>query len=51
MPRSEMYVVRYADDLVMGFQREQDAVAMHSALTERFAHFGLELHPDKTRVI
>jgi group II intron reverse transcriptase/maturase len=47
----EVYVVRYADDLVAGFQHEQDARAMHEALAERFARFGLELHPDKTRVI
>lgn len=49
--RGEMYVVRYADDFVMGFQRESDARAMRAALAERLAHFGLELHPDKTRVI
>ncbi len=47
----EMYVVRYADDFVMGFQKEQDAMAMRRALTERLAHFGLKLHPQKTRVI
>jgi len=49
--RGEVYVVRYADDLVAGFQREQDARAMHEALAERFAKFGLELHPEKTRVL
>jgi group II intron reverse transcriptase/maturase len=47
----EMYIVRYADDLVMAFQREQDARAMRKALAERLARFGLELHPDKTRVL
>ena len=47
----EMYVVRYADDLVIGFQREQDAIAMRKVLAERLAKFGLELHPDKTRVL
>lgn len=47
----EMYIVRYADDFVMGFQREQDARAMREALADRLAAFGLELHPDKTRVI
>jgi group II intron reverse transcriptase/maturase len=50
-PRGEMYVVRYADDLVMAFQKEQDARALHSALAERLARFGLELHLEKTRVI
>jgi RNA-directed DNA polymerase len=47
----EMYVVRYADDFVMAFQREQDAAAMHKALAERMTDFGLKLHPQKTRVI
>jgi RNA-directed DNA polymerase len=47
----EMYVVRYADDFVMGFQKEQDAMAMRRALAERLGHFGLKLHPQKTRVI
>ena len=49
--RGEMYFVRYADDFVMCFQMEQDARAMRAALAERLAKFGLELHPDKTRVI
>ena len=47
----EMYIVRYADDIVMAFQKEQDGIAMHKALAERFAKFGLKLHPGKTRVI
>jgi RNA-directed DNA polymerase len=49
--RGEMYIVRYADDFVMGFQHEQDAHAMREALATRLAEFGLELHPDKTRVL
>jgi len=47
----EMYIVRYADDFVMCFQREEDATAMRKALAERLGEYGLELHPDKTRVI
>jgi group II intron reverse transcriptase/maturase len=43
----EVYIVRYADDFVMGFQRERDALAMREALASRLAKFGLELHPDK----
>jgi RNA-directed DNA polymerase len=49
--RGEVYIVRYADDLVMGFQHEQDARAMHTAMAERLAKFSLELHPEKTRLI
>lgn len=48
--RGEVYAVRYADDLWLGFQYEGDARAMRKALAERVAKFGLELHPDKTRV-
>ncbi len=36
---------------VMGFQYEQDAHAMRTAMAERLAKFGLELHPEKTRLI
>jgi len=49
--RGEVYIVRYADDFVMGFQYQQDARAMREALASRLAKFGLELHPDKTRVL
>ncbi len=49
--RGEMIVVRYADDFVVGFEHERDADAFLAALRERFAQFGLELHPDKTRIL
>lgn len=49
--RGEVYCVRYADDFVMGFQYEADARAMEEALASRMARFGLELHPDKTRIV
>lgn len=49
--RGKVCVVRYADDLVMGFEHETDAHAMRKALAERLAKFGLQLHPDKTRVL
>src|SRR5215469_8051005 len=49
--RGEVIVVRYADDFVMGFQHRADAERFLSELRERLAKFGLELHPDKTRLI
>jgi group II intron reverse transcriptase/maturase len=49
--RGEMIVVRYADDFVVGFEHERDADAFLAELRERFAQFGLELHPDKTRIL
>ena len=44
-------VVRFADDFVVGFQHRDDAERFLAELRERFAKFGLELHPDKTRLI
>ena len=49
--RGEMIVVRYADDFVVGFEHERDANAFLAELRERFAQFGLELHPDKSRIL
>ncbi len=49
--RGDVIVVRYADDFVMGFQYKHEGEAFLSALKERFAKFGLELHPEKTRLI
>lgn len=48
--QGEVYIVRYADDIVMGFQYERDARLMRDALAERLGRFGLELHPEKTRM-
>ena len=49
--RGDVIVVRYADDFVVGFEHERDARAFLAELRERFATFGLELHPDKTRIL
>jgi len=49
--RGEVIVVRYADDFVIGFREESDARRCLAALRDRFAKFGLELHPEKTRLI
>jgi len=46
-----MIIVRYADDLVAGFEHEDDARRFLAALSERFEKFALSLHPDKTRLI
>ncbi len=49
--KGEVYVVRYADDLVVGLQKEQDARELHQAIAERLSRFGLERHPEKPGVI
>src|SRR5580692_1423702 len=51
MANGDVIIVRYADDLVMGFQHRADAVRFLEEFKERLAKFGLELHPDKTRLI
>ena len=47
----DMIIVRYADDLVVGFEHEADAHRFLAAMRMRFAEFALSLHPDKTRLI
>jgi RNA-directed DNA polymerase len=47
----EVVVVRYADDIILGFQHQADADRFLENLQERLGMFGLELHPDKTRRI
>ena len=47
----EVIIVRWADDFIVGFEDEQDARQFLDELRERVAQFGLELHPDKTRLI
>jgi len=49
--RGDVIVVRYADDLVVGFQHRADAERFLQEFRERLVRFGLELHPDKTRLI
>jgi Reverse transcriptase (RNA-dependent DNA polymerase) len=44
-------VVRYADDIVLGFQWESDGDRFHQCMGERLRKCGLALHPDKTRRI
>jgi group II intron reverse transcriptase/maturase len=47
----DVIVVRYADDFIVGFQYEWEARRFWDELRERFAAFGLELHPEKTRFL
>ena len=47
----DMIVVRYADDAVVGFEHRADAERFLQEWKDRLQKFGLELHPDKTRLI
>jgi len=49
--QGDMIVVRYADDLVVGFQHRAEAERFLREFQERLAKFGLELQPEKTRLI
>lgn len=49
--RGKAYLLRYADDFVLAFALEQDAARVVAVLAKRFARFGLQLHPDKTRLV
>jgi group II intron reverse transcriptase/maturase len=49
--RGDMVIVRYADDLVVGFEYEDDARRFLDAMRTRLEEFSLSLHPDKTRLI
>jgi len=47
--RGDVVVVRYVDDIVLGFQYVSDAWRFQNELEERLSKFGLKLHPEKTR--
>ena len=47
----DVIIVRYADDFVLGFQHKATAERFLQALRQRFAEYGLTLHPAKTRLI
>ena len=47
----DVIVVRFADDIVLGFQNKSDAERFWKELAERFGKFRLELHPEKTRLL
>ncbi len=49
--RGRAFLVRYADDFVMGFACEEDARRVLEVLPKRFGKYGLALHPDKTRLV
>ena len=47
----DMIIVRYADDVVIGFEHETDAQRFWDAMRDRLQEFSLSLHPEKTRLI
>jgi group II intron reverse transcriptase/maturase len=49
--RGRCFMVRFADDFVIGFEREDDAKRVMAVVPKRFAKYGLRIHPDKTKLI
>jgi RNA-directed DNA polymerase len=49
--RGRAFLIRYADDFVIGFTSEEDARRVLDVLPKRFGKYGLALHPDKTRLV
>jgi group II intron reverse transcriptase/maturase len=49
--KGRAFVVRYADDAVLGFEYEEDARRVMAVLAQRFGRYGLTLHPEKTRLV
>jgi hypothetical protein len=49
--RGDVILVRFADDLAVGFEHRDDAERFQVELGERFARFGIELAADKTRLV
>jgi RNA-directed DNA polymerase len=49
--RGECFIVRFADDFVIGFQHEDDALRVKEILPKRFGKYGLEIHPEKSRLL
>ena len=47
----DMIIVRFADDIVVGFEHELDAWRFWDAMRKRLEEFSLSLHPDKTRLL
>src|SRR5437764_12399658 len=49
--KGQSFLIRYADDFVMGFSHEGDARRVMDVLPKRFEKYGLTLHPEKTRLV
>jgi RNA-directed DNA polymerase len=49
--RGRAFLIRYADDFVIGFSCKDDARRVMEVLPKRFGKYGLTLHPEKTRLV
>lgn len=49
--RGKASLIRFADDGIIAFEREDDARKVLAVIAKRFERYGLTLHPEKTRVV
>ena len=49
--KSKSFIIRYADDFLLGFINREDAIRVMRVLPKRFEKYGLKLHPEKTRLV
>ena len=49
--KGRCFLIRYADDFVMGFEQKEDAERVLAVLPKRFGKYGLEIHAEKTRLV
>jgi len=49
--KGRAFLIRYADDFVIGFTHEEDARRVRGVLPKRFGKYGLTIHPEKTRLV
>jgi group II intron reverse transcriptase/maturase len=49
--RGRCFLLRFADDFIIGFELEEDARRVMDVLPKRFGRFGLALHPEKTKIV
>ena len=49
--KGRVFLVRFADDFILGFESKEDADKVYRVLFKRFEKYGLSLHPEKTRLV
>src|SRR6185436_17761067 len=49
--KGKTFLVRFADDFILGFESKEDAEKVHRVIFKRFEKYGLSLHPEKTRLV
>ena len=49
--KGEIFIIRYADDFVIGFEYYEDAQKVMNTLPKRMAKYGLNIHPEKTKLV